>query len=234
VNARATIVAGAMFLALAVAGCGKDAPKEIATSSIPGHDGLAQDTTHKEGPRLVPPEVYIRTYLSLFGGLSPIAAQTAAKGQDGTQLFDTWNEYLSSLGLPDYRIDIPRQTQTNTLMLATFERLGIALCDRALEKDLTGASPPPASQRLVFAFDTPAAIDEAAFAERFDVMHRTFLGYPAALAPESRIANFFTLYSDTVARHAAPDAGKSRFSPVHSGWAVVCYGLVRHPEFHLY
>ena len=217
-----------------MASCSKEMTREVSVSSIPGHDGLRQDTTHKEGPRLVPPEMYIRTYLSLFGGLSPTEAQAAAKGQDGSQLFDTWNDYLASLGLPDYRIDIPRQTQTNTLMLATFERLGVALCDRALEKDVLGATPPPRGQRLIFAFDMPAGIDETGFATRFDVLHRTFLGYPAALAPESRAARFFALYSDTVARHSAPDAGKSRFSPVQSGWATVCYGLVRHPEFHLY
>ena len=228
---KLVLAIGAASMALA---CSKEAPREVAVTSIPGHDGLPQDTTHKEGPRLVPPEVYIRTYLSLFGGLSPIDAQTAAKGQDGAQLFDTWNDYLSSLGLPDYRIDIPRQTQSNTLMLATFERLGVALCDRALEKDLLGAAPPPQSARLIFAFDAPAQLDEEGFSSRFDVLHRTFLGYPAALAPADRTARYFALYSDTVARHAVPDAGKSRFSPAQSGWAAVCYGLVRHPEFHLY
>lgn len=227
---RLPIAAVAM---LSLVACNKDKPREIAVTSIPGHDNVAQDTTKKEGPRLVPPEAYMRTYLSLFGGLSPQEAQAAAKGADGTQLFDSWNEYLSSLGLPDYRIDIPRQTQTNTLMLATFERVGVALCDRAVEKDLQGAAPSP-EQRLIFAFDAPADLDLAGFAARFDVLHRTFLGYPAALAPASRLPGFFKLYGDTVDRHTPADAGKSRFSPVQSGWAVVCYGLIRHPEFHLY
>jgi hypothetical protein len=218
---------------IALGACSKEVAQEVSVRDIPGHAGLPQDTSQKEGPRLVPPETYMRTYLSLFGGLSPAQAQTAAKGQDGTQLFDTWNDYLASMGLPDYRIDIPRATQTNTLMLATFERLGIALCDRAIEKDLQGSAPEP-SKRLIFAFDTPDEIDEASFGARFDVLHRTFLGYPAALAPASRIPSFFDLYADTVARHGAMGAPPSRLTPVQSGWAVVCYGLIRHPEFHLY
>jgi len=200
---------------------------------IPGHDSLTEDTTPKQGPRMVSPEVYIRTYLSLFGGLSPIALQALARGQDGTQLFDTWNDYLSSLGLPDYRIDMPRATQTNALMLATFERLGVALCDRAIEKDLQGTPPAP-DQRLIFSFNAPTELDEAGFVARFDMLHRTFLGYPVSLAPPDRAANFFKLYADTVTRHAAPGAAKSRFTPTQAGWAAVCYGLVRHPEFHLY
>ena len=226
------ILASASALGVA---CSKvDEPTGVPLSSIPGHEGLAQDTTLKEGPRMVPPEVYIRSYLHIFGGLSPIATQTALRGADGSALFDTWNDYLSSLGLPDYRIDQPRGTQTNTLMLATFERLGVVLCDRALEKDLQG-TPPPVGQRLVFDFDKPTgAVDLAAFTPRFDVLHRTFLGYPAALGPANRTADYFKLYQDTVADHAKPDAGKYRFKPDEAGWAAVCYGLVRHPEFHLY
>jgi hypothetical protein len=216
-----------------LAACGGDAgTKSVPVKSIPGHDTLPEDTSPKQGPRLVPPEVYIKTYLSLFGGLSPIEVQAAAQATDKTQLFDSWNDYLASLGLPDYRIDIPRATQTNALMLATFERLGVALCDRALERDLMqgGAGKP----QLIFAFDAPDTLDEAGFGERFDVLHRTFLGYPAKLAPDDRVGRFFTLYNDTVARHAQKGAPKSRFTPAQAGWASVCYGLVRHPEFHLY
>ena len=136
-----------------------------------------------------------------------------------------------------YRLDIPRQIQTNALMIATFERLGVALCDRAVEHDLKpakGQGPMPAGERLIFAFEMPReALDAGTFAPRFDVLHRTFLGYPAALAPPARVDRFFGLYQAIVANHsnAAP---KSRFSPQEAGWAAVCYGLVRHPEFHLY
>jgi hypothetical protein len=198
---------------------------------------LAEDTAPKADLRMVPPEVYMRTYLTLFGGLAPLEAQKRARGGDGAALFDTWDDYVSALGFPDYRLDVPRQTQTNALMVATFERLGVALCDRAVEHDLKGprgAEPPPVGERVIFAFDLPRGeVDEAAFAPRFDVLHRTFLGYPAALAPPERAKRFFRLYRDIAAGHvkAAP---KSRFSPAEAGWAAVCYGLVRHPEFHLY
>src|SRR5690349_13678916 len=181
--------AKALPLALALlfgAGCNA-APAEptVSVKTIPGHDSLPEDTSTKEAPRLVNSEAYMRTYLMLFGGLAPltpIQAQTVARGADGSALFDTWNDYLMALGFPDYRDDIPRQGQTNAVMVAAFERLGVALCDRALEKDLKATPPPPVDQRLIFAFDLPAgAPDQAAFESRFDVLHRTFLGYPVAL-----------------------------------------------------
>lgn len=183
---------------------------------------------------MVPPEAYMRTYLTLFGALAPLDVQKRARGADGSQLFDTWDDYVSALGFPDYRLDIPRQTQTNALMIATFERLGVALCDRALEHDLKSKDPVPIAQRLVFAFDVPASeVDEKAFAERFDVLHRTFLGYPASLAPPERIKRFFDLYRGVEADREKTKE-KLRFTPREAAWAAVCYGLVRHPEFHLY
>lgn len=200
---------------------------------IPGHETLPQDTTRKEGPRLMPAETYIRSYLQLFGGLAPIAVQTRARGADGTALFDAWNDYLASLGLPDYRFDLPRNDQTNALMMATFERLSVVLCDRAVEADLRGTA--PVASRVIFAFDgTPSGLDMAGFQSRFDVLHRTFLGYPARLATTDRVSRFYTLYQQTVARHAAPGAAASRLTPEQAGWATVCYGLARHPEFHAY
>ena len=181
---------------------------------------------------MVPPEAYVRTYLQLFGSLAPVDVQKRARGADGGQLFDTWDDYVSALGFPDYRLDVPRLTQTNALMVATFERLGVALCDRAVQHDLQGH--PPMHERAIFAFDLPAgAVDAAAFAPRFDVLHRTFLGYPASLAPPGRVARYLQLYRDVAAGHAKTDP-RSRFTPEEAGWAAVCYGLVRHPEFHLY
>ena len=38
--------------------------------------------------------------------------------------------------MPDYTLEIARNPQTNSLMIATFERMGVALCDRAVEKEL--------------------------------------------------------------------------------------------------
>lgn len=211
----------------------------VTLEDIPGHQGIAVDKTPKESPRMLPPEAYIQSYLTIFGGLlnpplalpSPDQVQIAARGADASALFDTWNDYIASLGLPDYRVDVPRAMQTNTLMLATFERAGVALCDRAVEHDIQKA--PPVAQRAVFAFATPAdPVDEKAFAAGFDVLHRTFLGYPSSLAPAGRLPRFFKLYSDTVSAHAAVKG--SRLKPAEAGWATVCYGLVRHPEFHLY
>jgi hypothetical protein len=124
-------------------------------------------------------------------------------------------------------------------MIASFERLGIALCDRAVEHDLA-ARPPPMKDRLIFAFDVVSPMSDTQFAPRFDVLHRTFLGYPASLAPATRIPRYQALYSDIVANHrkldsrSGPLGPKSRFTPEQAGWAAICYGLVRHPEFHLY
>ncbi|MGZ3421292.1 MAG: hypothetical protein ACXVEE_25675 [Polyangiales bacterium] len=214
-------------------GCAHEAPQgtnpeaipEVPVTAIPGHDGLAQDNSIKEGPRLMPAETYIRSYLQLFGGLSPLDAQTAARGKD-LALFDRWTDYLAALGLPDYKVDIGRATQTNALMVATFERVGIALCDRAVENDLRGGP----LKKVVFTFDAPATLDLAAFTTRFDAMHRTFLGYPAELAPTDRTKRFFDLYTDAVSKQAKG----LKLSPTEAGWAAVCYGLIRHPEFHLY
>ncbi len=203
-------------------------PKLTVTSTT------TQDSAPKEELRMVPAEAYMRTYLTLFGGLAPLEVQKRARGADGAQLFDTWDDYFASLGFPDYRIDMPRSQQTNALMVATFERLGVALCDRAVEHDLKAK--PPVNERVVFAFEIPpsgATLDKAAFETRFDVLHRTFLAYPAKLAPTDRTARFFKLYEDVHKRHAAAP-GKPRLSADEVAWANVCYGLVRHPEFHLY
>jgi hypothetical protein len=242
----APVPQAAAFCAALLCACAARPPERVTampSRALAPLGSVAEDTTPKHDLRLVPPEVYMRTYLQLFGGLAPLEVQKRARGADGAQLFDAWDDYVSALGFPDYRLDIPRQTQTNALMVAAFERLGVALCDRAVEHDL-GAPPPvgpgphqqaePAAERVVFAFDLPAGEPDAgAFAVRFDLLHRTFLGYPAALAPPERTARFYQLYRVIVADHAKASP-RSRFSPDQAGWAAVCYGLVRHPEFHLY
>ncbi|MBL8603873.1 MAG: hypothetical protein JNK72_18245 [Myxococcales bacterium] len=199
---------------------------------IPGHESIAQDTAPKEAPRLVPVEALMRSYMTLFGGLSPLQLQTRLRGSGGN-LFDTWNDYLSALGVPDYAADIPRNEQTNALMLAAFERIGVALCDRAVESDL--AAMPP-TQKVVFRFDLPAnrAVTDAEFATRFDVLHRLFFGYPASLAPPERLPRFRQLLRDAAARRATQPANAPGFNATRASWAVVCYAFVRHPEFHLY
>ena len=104
-----SVLAGAaMSLA---ASCAKDAPEDTAglkpapITSIPGHDSLAQDTAPKEGPRIIPPEAYLRTYLQLFGGLSALEVQAVA---NPSSLFDALNDYLGLIGLPYYGTDIQR------------------------------------------------------------------------------------------------------------------------------
>ncbi|AUX26371.1 hypothetical protein SOCEGT47_069320 [Sorangium cellulosum] len=225
-------------LAALAGACGpKEAVAPRPAAAAPPREAarVAHSGARREDLRLIPAEAYLRTYLRLFGGLTLAEAERRARGNDGAALFDAWQDYLAALGLPDYRLDLPRATQTNALMLAAFERLGIALCDRALEHDLKAKERVPIERRFIFAFDLPGQeLDEAAFAPRFDVLHRTFLSYPARLAPPDREEKFFALYAGTVTRHRAKGAARSRFSPAEAGWAAVCYGLVRHPEFHLY
>jgi hypothetical protein len=188
-----------------------------APTPLPAHEEVLLDTTPKERRRMVPPEAYLRAYLTWFGGLAPLDVQKRARGKD---LFDTWDDYLSALGLPDYRIDVPRQTQSNTLMLATLGRLGEALCVRAAEHDLHAKQSP----KVLFDFD-PKDFDAG-----FDVLHRAFLGYPAKLAPDGRIARFKNLYDGVVGHHAK----KQPLTPDETAWAAVCTALVQHPEAELY
>jgi hypothetical protein len=183
---------------------------------------IVLDTTPKERRRMVPPEVYLRAYLGWFGGLAPLDVQAHAKPRG---LFDTWDDYLAALGLPDYKIDLPRQGQTNTLMLATFGRLGEALCVRAAEHDLHQKQP-----AVLFTFD-PIVHTFADFVPRFDVLHRTFLGYPVRLAPEGRAHAFFTLFTRVAARH---EKKKNPLTADETAWAAVCTALVQHPEAELY
>lgn len=198
---------------------------------VPGHDSILQDSTQKEPPRLVPAEAYLRTYLVLFGGMTALQAQREL--QLGPSLFDGWNAYLGALGLPNYAIDLPRGEKTNALMIATFERLGIALCDRAVEKDLKATPAVPVDKRLIYAFEAPKdLIDEAGFGPRFNVLHRRFLGYPSRLAPTDRVARFYKLYRDVAAQHDTK--ATPRLTASEAGWAAVCQGLIRHPEFQLY
>jgi hypothetical protein len=231
----------ALMAAMLLAGCARanepppqNEPEPIPSvpvGAIPGHGSLSEDNSHKEGPRLLPAEVYIQMYLDVFGGLSPLEAEAASKATDAT-LFDHWTDYLASLGLPDYQRDVARVGQTNAIMIATFERIGVALCDKAVERDLRATPKLPVTKRTVFAFElTAIEPTDAEFAARFDVLHRTFLGYPAALAETPRLARFLDLYRKTVERHKTTPTA---FSASEAGWAAVCHGLVRHPELHTY
>lgn len=188
---------------------------------MPAAREIVLDTTPKERRRMVPPEVYLRAYLGWFGNLAPLDVQARAKPRG---LFDTWDDYLAALGLPDYKVDLPRQGQTNTIMLATLGRLGEALCVRAAEHDLHAKQPP-----VVFSFDARVQSFED-FVPRFDVLHRTFLGYPVRLAPADRAKKFYALFTEVAARHTR----KNPLTSEETAWAAVCTALVQHPEAELY
>jgi hypothetical protein len=197
-----------------------------APRPLPPAQTVAIDTTPKERRRMMPPEIYLRAYLTWFGGLAPLDVQNKARGK---QMFDAWDDYLAALGLPDYRVDLPRASQSNTLMAATLGRLGEALCVRAVEHDLRGKV--RADQRVVFAFEPKASPSDAEITERVDVLHRTFLGYPLALAPPDRTTRIVALYKQVATHHAGK---KNPLTADETAWAAVCSALVQHPETELY
>ena len=184
------------LLLVAVVGCAQ--PTAIESSSS---QPLPSSTRIELGPtephRLVPPEAYLRAYLMWFGGLAPRQLEHDARPGG---LFDTWADYLAALGLPDYKRDLPRQEQTNTMMLATIGRLGEALCARAAEHDLHKKT--PLEGRIVFRFESTTADDPSSFASKFDMLHRKFLGYPVRLAPADRVQRFYSLFRAVEAKHA--------------------------------
>ncbi len=234
------LLAGAVLVATATAtacgkgpGVGDSAIPAMPVEAIPGHESL-QDNSPKEGPRLLPGEVYLRTINRMLGDVTPLEAEAIMRADEPASLFDRWADYIASLGLPDYQNDVNRAVSTNSLMVATCERLAIAVCIRTAEKELRPGAP-PIEKRKVYAFDpTPNPPTDAEFDARFDVLHRTFLGYPAHLAETTdRSLRFRNLYRQAVARGAGETVSR-KLTPTEQGWVAVCYGLARHPEFHLY
>jgi len=217
----------ALIASVACAACAREKPlAATAPEPLPAARTTAIDTTPKERRRMVPPEAYLHAYMTWFGSAQPLDVQQRAKGKN---TFDAWDDYLAALGLPDYKIDLPRQGQSNTLMLATLGRLGEALCVRAAERELHAAM--PIDQRAVFAFVPKATPSAELFAPGFDHLHRLFLGYPAALAPGDRTARYYTLYQTVAAHHGAK---KQPLTADETAWAAVCSALVQHPEAELY
>jgi hypothetical protein len=190
---------------------------------LPDHETVLIGSV-RELRRMVPPEAYLRSYLMWFGGLAPKQIEEHPHG-----LFDTWAEYLSALGLPDYRRDQPRQDQTNTLMVTTKGRLAESLCIRAAEHDLHARI--PIAERIVFKFELGAPLDLASFTTRLDILHRTFLGYPVRLAPADRSSRFYELYRSIARRH---DGETRPLTADEVAWAGICTALVEHPEATLY
>lgn len=189
---------------------------------LPPHTVYQLDPTPKAKRRMVPPEAFLRAYLTWFGGLSPHETFLRARGD---ALFDRWKDYLVALGLPDYQLDAPRAGQSNAVMLATMGRLGEALCIRAAEHDVRDDR--PLVERTLFVFGS-GATTRATFEERFDILHRTFLGYPSRLAPNTRVDRFYGLFQRTTSRATGKLRGEAR------AWAAVCTALIQHPEAGLY
>lgn len=229
---RRRVITGLLILVVA---CGRSKPpdKSLAPGTEPTRatieptQVIALDDTIKSPPRLVAVETYLRTLLHIFGYATPLEAQADLRSEE---LFDMWPDYFSALGLPDYGDDIERRNVLSVVSLAALERIGIGFCNRAVARDTAA----PIDERRVFAFDLTAAEESSTFAARFDVLHRTFLGYPASLAGEARTARFHALHRATLARHADLPVGSRAFDSAQAAWAVICHGLVRHPEFHLY
>lgn len=236
--------AAASLLVLALASCQASPPEVVAPRALPP-PAIAEaprESFVARETRLVPAEVLIHSYTQIFGDLMLPEVRAPYDEAARRGAYFGWDQHLAALGLPDYTRDLGRATQTNTIMAAAFERLGVILCDRAAGRDLYSRSPkplPPAARglafvepRTVFAFEPrPAPLSEADFGPRFDVLHRTFLGYPARLAPPERLHEFFAVYKKVESRHVALKQGQA---PHVSAWSAVCQGLVRHPEFHHY
>jgi hypothetical protein len=216
----------ACLFAIALAACGRtEVHDRTGPVQLAQHPDVSPEVDSRPKRRMVAPEVFLRSYLTWFGGLAAVDVPKRA----GRGLFDEWNDYLGALGLPDYKIDIPRADQSNPIMLAAIGRLGEALCVRAAQHDLGAQT--PADQRVVFAFDVAAEPSLDEFTPAFDVLHRTFLSYPAAQAPAGRIERFYALYQKVVADHRGP---RAQITPQQAGWAAVCAALVQHPEAELY
>ena len=211
-------------IALAAACGGPDVITPSAPSALPERHEVELDQSRKERRRMVPAEVTLRAFLTWFGGLAPVEVVQRAHGDN---LFDQWSYYIAALGLPDYHVDAPRVSQSNTIMIAALGRIGEALCMRSVEHDLHERT--PADARIVFAFEPIANPTREQFAKGFDVLHLTFLSYPASLAPPDRLDRYYALFRQVAARHR-----DHRLSPDEMGWAAVCAALVQHPEAGLY
>lgn len=200
-------------------------PADTAASTAARPQGAPSTEAPAPQPRMVPPEAFLRAYLAWFGAAGPYDVFLRARGDD---LFDRWPDYLAALGLPDHHVDAPRLTRSNTVMRAAIGRLGEALCVRAAEHDLHARA--AIDRRMLFAANAVAAPTRSQFETMFDVLHRTFLGYPSSLAPRGRVERFFELYR----RFAADRDRKPGLTADETAWVGICTALVQHPEASVY
>ena len=124
---------GLVVLSLASSACAARPPEHVVAgppSQLVDRGVIAEDTAPKEDLRMHPAGGLHADVPAAVRRARAARGAEAGAGGDGGSLFDTWDDYVSALGFPDYRLDVPRQTQTNALMAATFERLGVALLPR--------------------------------------------------------------------------------------------------------
>ena len=184
---------------------------------------------------MVPPEVTMRTYLHLFGALAPLEFQKGARGATARASSTRGTTTSPRSGSPTIASTSPaRRRPTRSWWppsSASASRSATARSSTTGKEDAAE----PVQERVIFAFDPPKGhVSTAQTSLRGSTcLHRTFLGYPARSRRRERSQRFYALY-ETIAKEHAKAAPKSRFTPDEAGWAAVCYGLVRHPEFHLY
>ena len=117
------------------------------------------------------------------------AATAAASSTRGTTT-------SSALGFPDYRLDVPaadadQRADGRDVRAARASRCATARVEHDLERRRPRARPSSRAPRSSRSTPPKGDVAAAAFAPRFDVLHRTFLGYPASLAPPQRMARFY-------------------------------------------
>lgn len=209
------------------AAAGTDAASAMKQSALTAvrAPGASSTGGGDQQPRMVPPEAFLRAYLAWFGNGGPYDVFLRARGDD---LFDRWPDYLAALGLPDHHVDAPRLTRSNTVMRAVIGRMAEALCVRAAQHDLHERS--AMNRRLIFAADAGENPTRSQFERMFDVLHRTFLGYPSSFAPRGRVDRFHQLYR----RIAADRERNAGLTADETAWAGVCTALVQHPEASVY
>jgi hypothetical protein len=155
--------------------------------------------------RMVPTEAFLRAYLTWFG-LAPDQVGRAR----GNDLFDRWVVTSRHSACPT--INSTRRVHAKQHGHA---RRAWRLGERcASGPRARSARRPPIDKRVVFAFDARDQTTRDDFIQG-SVLHRTFLGYPARLAPASRRP--VLPHRVVASRHTA-----SLLTPDELGWAAVC------------
>ena len=209
----------------ACGGAGAITPSE--PTALPAHKTRCSTRTPKERRRMVSPEVYLRAYLGWFGGLVPLDVQNRARPKG---LFDAWDDYLVR-ARPARLQDRPAAPDPEQHADARDARPARRGAVRARRRARSARRQDAARSARRVRVRCRAATPTTRSASGFDVLHRTFLGYPAKLAPGERVAKFHALFTEVAARHAG---AKNPLTADETAWVAVCTALVQHPEAELY